>query len=208
MFGLHTDPKVDFAHEGPGFPTWHRLLLLWLEREIQREIENHLFRIPYWDWRNPADREKLFQKNRLGENNDGRVVGDLFENWQTICWQDPKDKNYPIKICDPDEITQPLRRCPSPTLCMESNENWPSYGDVDRAVSIEGYDSFPYTRYVKDTNINEYLSFRNYMEGFITKPGKDCGQNSLCTTENDGTGNVTVERKLHNTVSDAKNNCL
>ena len=86
----------DYAHEGPGFPTWHRLLLLWLEREIQMVTESHKFRLPFWDWSNPSEREILFQSDRLGENVKKTVngvgvtvvEGDLFTNWKTYCWED------------------------------------------------------------------------------------------------------------------------
>lgn len=188
---------MEFAHEGPGFPTWHRLFLAWLEREIQVEIGDHLFRLPYWDWRDPTQREILFKRNRLGENINGDVVGRLFgENWPTVCWEDITGKEAPLPICDPTIPSgQNLRRCPISLLCKQDSEYWPSYEDILEVISIEQYDTAPYNRFITDT----VKSFRNYFEGFITKSGLDCGDNTMCTA--DPLRNVTVLRIIHNIVS-------
>ena len=192
---------MDFAHEGTGFPTWHRLFLLWIEREIQIAIDDHLFRLPYWDWRDPSQREILFERDRLGANVNGSVEGDLFgENWKTVCWVDTSSEvNAPIPICNPTiPDGQNLRRCPSDDHCDKDHPNWPSYEDVDKAVSIDSYDTSPYNRFVTDTD----ESFRNYMEGFITALGSECDKDdTLCSVHLYQGQNYTVTRKLHNTVS-------
>ena len=194
-----TDNFLDFAHKSTGFPTWHRLFLLWLEREIQIMTDNHTFRLPYWDWRDPLQRDVLFQRDRLGENVDGNVEGVLFDDdmWQTRCWEDIEpDPPLPLPICDPVQPSgENLRRCPNATLCDKNNENWPSYEDIATAIAIDSYDTSPYDRFVEDTD----NSYRNYMEGFITKPGEDCGDDTMCSF--DDKRNVTVSRKIHNTVS-------
>ena len=43
--------ELDYAHEATGFPTWHRLFLLWFEREMQILLRDDNFTIDYWDWR-------------------------------------------------------------------------------------------------------------------------------------------------------------
>ena len=197
-FYADTDNFLDFAHESTGFPTWHRLFMLWIEREIQVMTGNHTFRVPYWDWRDPMQRDVLFQRDRLGENIEGNVVGNLFDgdNWQTRCWEDTTGKTFPIPICNPVSPSgENLRRCPDATLCDKGNENWPSYDDVATALSIGTYDTSPYDRFVEDTD----NSYRNYLEGFITKPGTDCGDDTMCTV--DTMRNVTVSRRIHNSVS-------
>ena len=186
---------VDFAHEGPGFPTWHRQFLLWLEREIQVLIDDHEFRLSYWNWTDQDQRDILFTRDRLGENNNGFVSGEIFDNWYTVCWENIADETFPIAICNPDMPTdQSLRRCPNSTLCQKTNENWPSDEDVDDAVSIKSYDASPYDRFVKGTD----SSYRNFMEGFIIEDGSDCGSDTMCTT--DETRRVIVRRMIHNTV--------
>ena len=186
---------------------WHRLFLLWFEREIQVAIGDHLFRLPYWDWRDPEQREILFTEKRLGENALGNVRGDIFgdlgQEWITVCWEDPssQDQDNPIPICNPTVPSgQRLRRCPIKSLCDKDNENWPSYDDVEKAVSIYNYDYPPYDRFVR----GEDNSFRNYFEGFVAEPGSDCEDDTLCTIQKNGTSEttITVSRRLHNTVSE------
>jgi hypothetical protein len=38
------------AHQGPVFLPWHRLMLLLLERNMQRVLNDPNFGLPYWDW--------------------------------------------------------------------------------------------------------------------------------------------------------------
>ena len=190
---------VDYAHEGPGFITWHRQLMLWLEREIQVEINDHTFRFHFWDWRDPSQRDILFRRDRLGKNIAGQVVGDLFENWEMFCWEDTNGLPYPLPICDPmAPSNQTLHRCPPPNshLCDKNSPNWPTYEDVEELLSIEGYDAAPFDRFVEETS----GSFRNYLEGFVTRPGMECGGNTMCGV--DRVRNVTIYRKLHNSVSE------
>ncbi|CAI8029359.1 Tyrosinase [Geodia barretti] len=188
---LNTDDFTDYAHEGTGFPTWHRLFLLWLEREIQIEISDHTFRLPYWDWTQPSQRESIFTRDKLGEHLNGEVVGDLFTNWETHCWEDITGKSYPIPICDPTVSSgETLRRCPCDTFCKKDNPNWPSEADVNDALAVKTYDDKPYDRYVPSRD----NSFRNFMEGFVVNPD-DCGSDPLCSI-----GKVNITRKLHNSV--------
>ena len=194
---VDTDKFVEFAHEAPGFPTWHRYFLVWLEREIQIEIGDHLFRLPYWDWRDPAQREILFTWNRLGANIGGEVFGELFgANWPTFCWEDFSGKEPPLPICDPTIPSgQSLRRCPFALLCGKDNKYWPGYEDVAGSLSIKHYDTSPYDSFVVDTD----RSFRNYLEGFITRPGSDCGNDTMCSANY--LRGVTVRRVIHNIVN-------
>ena len=203
LFSL-TD-TIDYAHDGLGFPTWHRLFQLWLEREIQIHINDHTFRLPYWEWTDPSQRVTPFQTDRLGANvrrdvNGTQVTvveGDLFDNnWETYCWEDmSKYKSHTtIPICDPTTPSgEILRRCPRETFCDMNNRNWPSVDDVKHALSIDTYDASPYNRTVKGTN----TSFRNYMEGFIVDPD-NCGTDDMCSK---GKDDNYYTRKLHNTVS-------
>jgi len=69
---------LDYSHTGPAFYTWHRLMNLWFEWEIQGMLQGmgqqdyHTFRLPYWDWRTEIQTtfgvrsEELFTESRLG----------------------------------------------------------------------------------------------------------------------------------------------
>jgi tyrosinase len=44
-----------WAHQGPAFFPWHRVLLLQFERDLQQAVGNPNLGIPYWDWiKSPA----------------------------------------------------------------------------------------------------------------------------------------------------------
>ena len=211
--------KKDYAHESTGFPTWHRQFLLWFEWEIQYMLKSkgeddyYMFRIPYWDWRKEkqTDDNTPFKSNRLGDtvNRNGfpQVHGDLYSdflnNWQTVCWQKPKTYG----ICNPQETTGNLQRCPLKESCDSKNKLWPSSNDVERALSLKEYDNPPF-------DWTATKSFRNQLEGFMLLSNdkfQTCRDNGLCkcdvgsfncTESSDGIhpGNPT-QRLLHNSVS-------
>ena len=196
----HIFPTDDYAHLGPGFPTWHRLLLLWFEREIQIETGDPMFTLHYWDWRDPEQREALFTRNHLGENVNGTVMGSLFGNWPLFCWQDvgPLILNgiSPIPICDPTTpVNQTLRRCPVDTACDKDHVNWPTYDDLESALSVKVYDVPPYDQ----TVLGSDTSFRNRIEGVVAELGTSCGNDTMCFTV--ANNSVVVRIRLHNSVS-------
>ena len=205
--------KVDYAHEATGFPTWHRQYLLWFEMEIQWMLQArgdpnyHTFRVPYWDWRKNNRSDEVFRSNRLGnsslnENNQSLVSGDLFsDGWDTICWYNGSGNVIIQKgtICNPNNKTGPLLRCPhSNNFCNDSHPNWPTNGDVDKAIKKPLYDTESYNRSATDK------SFRNFMEGFDGSVStNECASNGLCMCEERGddcTGQP-LQRRLHNAVS-------
>ena len=202
-FILHADGGPDYAHEATGFPTWHRLFLLWFEREMQILLRDDNFTIHYWDWRYPNERTSLFRTDRLGAHDTqtiSRVTGDLVNGWRTICWYNGSgDVSRPRanqNICDPRNDTGPLQRCPNKTHCAANYAGWPSSQDVQDAVGMGQYDMPDYNAFS--------IGFRNYMEGFLvvdqcdneTDRGRD-----LCNTKIINGMEEKVQRLLHNTVS-------
>jgi len=199
---LHTGNSPnenDYAHEATGFPTWHRLFLLWFEREMQIFLQDENFSLHYWDWRNPKQRRSLFQSNRLGEHNmfTSAVTGQLFDNdgWQTVCWYNGSggvSRPEPHRICDPRDNTGPLQRCPNKTTCEANYTGWPSSDDVKAAVNEQDYDISGYNKF-------SHGGFRNLLEGFkvVSSCGNSIRGRDLCLEE-DG---MRLERLLHNTVS-------
>ena len=184
----------DMAHQGPGFPTWHRLLILWFERELQVMLGDHLFSFHYWNWLNPQQREVPFTPHRLGSTVNTIVTGDIVDgNWSLICWFDRANFTAPYDICDPRELSiARLIRCPNKSLCEKNNSVWPSYTDYHFSLSIKNYDVSPYNAVVKCTE----ESYRSYMEGFLSEKGDDCRDDPMCTVY----GNEKATLKLHNVV--------
>ena len=159
-----------------------------------------MFIFPYWDWRDPEQREALFTRDRLGENVDGTVMGTLFGNWPIVCWQDAerlRQSNISfVPICDPTTpVNETLRRCPVDTACEKDNVNWPTYDDLESALSVKTYDASPYDQTVFGSD----ASFRNRMEGVTSEPGSDCDNDTMCVTVANNT--VVVKIGLHIGVS-------
>src|SRR5262245_39493436 len=44
------------AHRGPVFLPWHRHMLIALEQQLQRVLNDPAFGLPYWDWAADGDR--------------------------------------------------------------------------------------------------------------------------------------------------------
>ncbi|XP_065895941.1 tyrosinase-like [Dysidea avara] len=151
---LDLENRLDYAHAGPAFTTWHKYFHVLFEWEMQYMLKSmghrdyHTFRLPYWDWRIDIQRstgilaEDLFTENRMGatRNVSGfpRVFGDIVgDGWDTICW------NTFFQICDPNVNTGPLQRCPftGTDPCNSNNPDWPtshyrSFVDADISYNI------------------------------------------------------------------------
>lgn len=85
----HTDAGIDFAHEGQGFPTWHRLYMLAWERALQEVGNDEDFAVPYWDWTENKDECEICTGDLLGvTQEDGGVTGKYFNDWYAICTAD------------------------------------------------------------------------------------------------------------------------
>jgi hypothetical protein len=182
----------------------------------------YTFRIPYWDWRKEMQTEanSPFQLDRLGKTiniNDLPIVqgGEIFPStWNTICWGKITPNH---DICDPRTNTGPLQRCPFLTdePCSSHNPLWPSDKDVQKVLSLNSYDTSPFSE-------KSHNSFRNILEGF--KPLSNdsiqtCRDDKLCLicavgdqTCSESNNDILnqpgdpIQRLLHNSVSIDCNN--
>ena len=223
--------NVDYAHRSTGFPTWHRLYLLWFEREIQHVYED--FELFYWDWTDFSLLEKLFTKTHLGISDiNGTVTGDIFDDWRTYCW---KKDSHDYNICNPIEpdidpcdenlmLFRKLHRCPTPKMSKDSETSsiknvcedetrWPKLKAVEDILDIDIYDAPDY-RFAPN-------SFRNNMEGFESGDHLEttcaddrmcmCGKDYKCTCAMTDAGcngdKAPLRLKLHNFVSIIIYNC-
>ena len=183
----------DYAHQSTGFLTWHRLFLLWFEREMQLLLDDPSFTVRYWNWTNTNDRTSIFSLNKLGSNSDGGTVNSKYyggNNWKSVCWF-PFDSTKEHPTCnhtDPDGI-RPIIRCPSPTQCADTYSKWPSQQTISRALSLSSYSNGPYyNKYSENT-------FSNFLEGF--EPNPSCDLENLEINSGDG-----IAHHLHNLVSE------
>ncbi|XP_067442555.1 tyrosinase-like [Thunnus thynnus] len=141
------------AHKGPAFPFWHRVFLLFIEREIRELTGNQDFFIPYWDWTRTNHCNICTNKYFGGVGPGGRIdSASPFSKWKTIC---PFKEDRSI-ICIPSNTIEPVIRNPGKDPMLNT---LPSAEDVEDTLASQHFDSFPYDK----TSRN---SFRNKLEGF------------------------------------------
>ncbi|XP_071318219.1 tyrosinase-like [Trachinotus anak] len=145
----------DAAHRGPAFLFWHRVFLLFIEREIRLLTGNQDFYIPYWDWTR-TDHCNICTNEYLGAvGPDGHIdSASRFSKWKTAC---VLDEGLAMICSRPDDpAPAPLSRRPG----MDPNANTlPTIADVEETVATENYDTPPYDRHSRN-------SFRSKLEGF------------------------------------------
>ena len=182
----------DYAHESTGFLTWHRLFLLWFEREMQILLKDPSFTIRYWNWTNTNDRTSIFSFDKLGNSSDDGTVDSKYygaDNWESVCWF-PFASTKKHQTCNPTDLDgiRPIIRCPSPTQCTDDYLKWPSQKIINRALNLSLYSNVTYNKYSENT-------FSNFLEGFEPNPSGD--NESLEINPEDG-----IARHLHNLVSE------
>nr|AAM18867.1 unknown [Branchiostoma floridae] len=193
------DCSLDFAHEGAGFPTWHRAFLLEAERALQEVNGDPDWTLPYWDW-GAAEQHQcdICTNEYVGANDEHGNLGteSIFAAWRTICehqvpFYNATHTNH-TKPCDVTKPTGRLKRNPGhqdPNRFGPSMTRLPLATEVDFALRFPVFDTPPYSR---TSNCN----FRNLLEGFAdTSTGKYRGDR----THEDGTL-VPGAHTLHNHV--------
>ncbi|XP_065911296.1 tyrosinase-like [Dysidea avara] len=209
--------RLDYAHAGPAFTTWHKYFHLLFEWEIQHMLKSmghldyHTFRLPYWDWRIEIQRstgilsDDLFAEKRLGatRNVSGfpRVFGDIVgDGWNTICWQ----KFF--QICDPNVNTGPLQRCPftGTNPCSSNNPDWPTSRQVNRAMTFGRYERPPY-------NFLSRRNYRSFVDANVNFNIRRCRKDRMCfcsptfdpecsLTKSNGSRLIALKQQMHGTV--------
>ncbi|KAG8430822.1 hypothetical protein GDO86_019959 [Hymenochirus boettgeri] len=172
MVNSTLDTSRNYAHQGPAFPGWHRLALLFLERQIQLMTGDEDFALPYYDWRGEKNCS-ICTNDIIGDNDE---QGNLhpnshFSSWRAIC----SGYDYPDAYCPVVEEHQMEKLLRKPGTDPVSNR-LPSFKDVEDTLRWRDFDTAPY-------NETARRSFRNALEGFL-RPS-------------DG---ETLERNMHNLV--------
>jgi tyrosinase len=123
-----------WAHDGPAFFSWHRVLLLQFENDLQAASQDSSVTIPYWDWTDPASWP--FTNDFLGGDGTGRhkrVQTGPFAfqapaRWTLIVKDQTRDPNYLQRQFGVDSTAQ----------------NLPTSTDVSNAIGITPYSSPPW----------------------------------------------------------------
>ena len=176
---------MDYAHESVGFLTWHRLYLLWFEREMQYVLNGTPFTLRYWDWTTPGDRNAPFDNDKLGTSENGIVMGELMNDWYTVC---KGVKTMDKSVCNPKlHKGNSVIRCNITEQCEPDYDGWPNSPSTKKCLMLHQF-----RRDTTDNDIsNKYdrSSFSNYLEGFAID-------------DVDDEVNITdIPKSLHNQVS-------
>ena len=164
-------PTPDFGHGGPGFLTWHRAYMLYVETELQRLSNDPTFGLPYWDWTDESMRNQIWDimgKSDCGifGDNDTTVEAPIdgpFQNWDAICTNALGIIcNANNQMCNPTEDFTKIQRCIGGTTGVQCRveSTLPSTEEVEVALTEQAYDIEPYG------TVNDNGGFRNALEGF------------------------------------------
>ena len=167
-----TESDIDFAHDGQGFPSWHRLYLLAWERTLQEVGNDEEFALPFWDWTgNPNQCDPtICSEELLGVTNQttGIVRGKYLDNWYVLC---TREQTFDLtEPCEPDDRRDGLKRNTDDEKEKKVKEQgytmtFPTKTDVNFALRFETFDLPPHN---KESSCN----FRNILEGYVsTKTG-------------------------------------
>ena len=159
---------IDFAHDGQGFPSWHRLYLLAWERTLQEVGNDEEFALPFWDWTgNPNQCDPaICSKELLGvtDQTTGTVKGDYFNDWYVLCTHEKTEDL--TKPCDPTDTRNYLKRNTDDEKEKKEKEEgydmtFPKKTEVNFALRFETFDLPPYN---KESSCN----FENILEGYAS----------------------------------------
>lgn len=151
----YADTNDDAAHRGPAFPFWHRVFLLFIEREIRLLTGNQDFYIPYWDWTRHPDCNICTNEYFGAVDQDGHIdKASRFSHWRTACVLDEGLGQICSRPDDPSPA--PISRKPGmdPTA-----STLPTIGDVNDMLGTDNYDTSPFNGHSRN-------SFRSKLEGF------------------------------------------
>lgn len=161
---------LDFNHDGPGFPTWHRYFMMFWERALQRIAKQHFgihdFTIPYWNWVDSRECE-ICKNDMAGAPGPIDYYGQrlhphsVFANWTEYC-SEPEGEPVCYGCHYSGHFGKITRHW--------NNHIMPSTGDLDYAMSQHQY----YVNREKDGE--RCHSFHMAIEGFCGPPNSDDGK--------------------------------
>ncbi|XP_040189560.1 tyrosinase-like [Rana temporaria] len=163
------DARTNYAHQGPAFPGWHRLGLLFLERQIQLLTGDENFGLPYWDWRGDKNCS-ICTDDFLGDNDVQGYLSQYshFAFWKSICSGYDYDEAYCLGAHDQNQMEK-LHRKPG---INPDSPSLPTMQDVEETLKWKNFDTRPYNR-------SATRSFRNALEGFINPRDGVTRQNGM-----------------------------
>uniref|UniRef100_A0A3P8TXL8 Tyrosinase copper-binding domain-containing protein n=1 Tax=Amphiprion percula TaxID=161767 RepID=A0A3P8TXL8_AMPPE len=146
------------AHRGPAFIFWHRVFLLFIEREIRELTGNQDFYIPYWDWTRTNHcnicTNEYFVFSRCFSFLFFSLMSSSYLSPQTIC---PYQESLGI-ICIHSDAAGPAHLIRNPGK-DPVYKTLPTAADVEDTMATALFDTPPFDK-------TSRKSFRNKLEGF------------------------------------------
>jgi len=154
------------AHRGPVFLPWHRFMLILLELNLQRVLNDEDFGLPYWDWAADGERSPdqqvaspVWGNQCMGGQGNPVVTGPFaFNAADANSWRVRVDADVNGQL---RATNRGLRRA-----FAQSISTLPRKPQVERALNRSTYDLPPWS--------TDSLGLRNRLEGwrpFNTAPG-------------------------------------
>jgi tyrosinase len=149
------------AHRGPIFLPWHRVMLLLLEQNLQRVLNDTTFGLPYWDWAADGDRpparqtsSRIWANNCMGGSGNPVTTGPFaFSPTNRTSWR--------VRVIGTGtgsmvQVNQGLRRALAASVAT-----LPRTASVNLALALTPFDASTW-----DTSSS---GFRNRLEGWRTE---------------------------------------
>jgi len=146
------------AHRGPVFLPWHRFMMVLLELQFRRVLNDADFGIPYWDWAAEGERTQaqqiaspLWAPNAMGGQGSPVTTGPFaFQASNPASWRVRIEVDFNGSL---RSVNRGLRRAfasSAPTL--------PRKADVTAVTTTTSYDQSPFN--------SESEGYRNRLEGW------------------------------------------
>ncbi|KAI8509132.1 5,6-dihydroxyindole-2-carboxylic acid oxidase [Branchiostoma belcheri] len=181
---------IDFAHEGPAYNTWHRMHLLWLEREMQKMLGDESFALHYWDWSVGGTACDVCTDDMMGArhplNPTALSPGSPFSRWQSVCMS-LDDYNRLVTLCNGTD-EGPIFRNPG------GNVDRPAVRVLPRREDV-GKERFTFRQSKKQKALSGHSRIRSFR---LDQSGRGSFRNSLeGYSDPEGTYRPDI-RSLHN----------
>jgi len=146
------------AHRGPVFLPWHRWMLIQLEAQLQRVLNDATFGLPFWNWAADGGKPKAQQPNSAlwkpncmggdGTGLNGAVQTGPFSDSSGWNVEVAADSNGVLR-----SVHRPLRRG------FDTSTGLPNKSQVQQALNRPHYDSAPWN--------GSSAGFRDRLEGWV-----------------------------------------
>lgn len=154
-------PMRNAAHSGPIFLPWHRFMLIILELQLQRVLNDSDFGLPYWDWGVDGDLATSMQPTaKIWGDNCMGGTGDPVQSGP-FAFDPANAASFRVRI---DMHPSGALRVTDRGLRREFQQGvrvLPTTSEVRTALNDRNYDEAPWT--------HESSGFRNRVEGWIPR---------------------------------------